>query len=154
MVCVINFFIDLYIDLLEFLQLQQKLFWLFYDLGYLERYFMVLGNLVDLEELEFIFGWLDLFIFYYKGIVLVKIYYWDEYIYFYMYLVGYYCCNCNVWEVLQVWVDMVIVIQDYNYCWEDEEIYKEFFEVVNDVIFNLLKEVVSLLEVGEEWLGE
>lgn len=42
----------------------------------------------------------------------------------------------------------------YNYCREDEEIYKEFFEVANDVIPNLLKEAASLLEAGEERLGE
>ena len=38
----------------------------------------------------------------------------------------------------------------YNYCREDEEIYKEFFEVANDVIPNLLKQAASLLEGGEE----
>lgn len=42
----------------------------------------------------------------------------------------------------------------YNYCREDEEIYKEFFEVANDVIPNLLKEAASLLEAGEERPGE
>ena len=42
----------------------------------------------------------------------------------------------------------------YNYCREDEEIYKVFFEVANDVIPNLLKEAASLLEAGEERPGE
>lgn len=44
--------------------------------------------------------------------------------------------------------------RSYNYCREDEEIYKEFFEVANDVIPNLLKEAASLLEAGEERPGE
>lgn len=44
--------------------------------------------------------------------------------------------------------------RSYNYCREDEEIYKEFFEVANDVIPNLLKEAASLLEAGEERAGE
>lgn len=38
----------------------------------------------------------------------------------------------------------------YNYCREDEEIYKEFFDVANDVIPNLLKEVASLADSAEE----
>ncbi|XP_047372801.1 menin isoform X4 [Sciurus carolinensis] len=45
-------------------------------------------------------------------------------------------------------------LESYNYCREDEEIYKEFFEVANDVIPNLLKEAASLLEAGEERPGE
>ncbi|XP_056657425.1 menin isoform X2 [Monodelphis domestica] len=52
MVCAINPSIDLHTDSLELLQLQQKLLWLLYDLGHLERYPMALGNLADLEELE------------------------------------------------------------------------------------------------------
>lgn len=49
---------------------------------------------------------------------------------------------------------MLFCSHSYNYCREDEEIYKEFFEVANDVIPNLLKEAASLLEAGEERPGE
>lgn len=42
----------------------------------------------------------------------------------------------------------------YNYCREDEEIYKEFFEVANDVVPNLLKEAAALAEAGEDRGGE
>lgn len=49
---------------------------------------------------------------------------------------------------------MLCCSHSYNYCREDEEIYKEFFEVANDVIPNLLKEAASLLEAGEERPGE
>lgn len=38
----------------------------------------------------------------------------------------------------------------YNYFREDEEIYKEFFDIANDVIPNLLKETTS----GAENSGE
>lgn len=31
----------------------------------------------------------------------------------------------------------------YNYCREDEEIYKEFFDIANDVIPTLLKETAA-----------
>lgn len=38
----------------------------------------------------------------------------------------------------------------YNYFREDEEIYKEFFDIANDVIPNLLKETTT----GTENMGE
>ncbi|PNI93994.1 MEN1 isoform 11 [Pan troglodytes] len=154
MVCAINPSIDLHTDSLELLQLQQKLLWLLYDLGHLERYPMALGNLADLEELEPTPGRPDPLTLYHKGIASAKTYYRDEHIYPYMYLAGYHCRNRNVREALQAWADTATVIQDYNYCREDEEIYKEFFEVANDVIPNLLKEAASLLEAGEERPGE
>ncbi|XP_078197510.1 menin isoform X3 [Callithrix jacchus] len=176
MVCAINPSIDLHTDSLELLQLQQKLLWLLYDLGHLERYPMALGNLADLEELERTPGRPDPLTLYHKGIASAKTYYRDEHIYPYMYLAGYHCRNRNVREALQAWADTATVIQEslglhpmvrplqtlqrpscshsYNYCREDEEIYKEFFEVANDVIPNLLKEAASLLEAGEERPGE
>lgn len=40
------------------------------------------------------------------------------------------------------------MVLSYNYCREDEEIYKEFFDIANDVIPNLLKE--TALEFGGE----
>lgn len=34
-------------------------------------------------------------------------------------------------------------VVSYNYCREDEEIYKEFFDIANDVIPTLLKETAA-----------
>lgn len=43
----------------------------------------------------------------------------------------------------------------YNYFREDEEIYKEFFDIANDVIPNLLKETAAAAEsAGEGGEGE
>lgn len=39
--------------------------------------------------------------------------------------------------------------RSYNYFREDEEIYKEFFDIANDVIPNLLKETSAAAEGGE-----
>uniref|UniRef100_A0A2K5EL52 Menin n=1 Tax=Aotus nancymaae TaxID=37293 RepID=A0A2K5EL52_AOTNA len=139
MVCAISSSIDLHTDSLELLQVQQKLLWLLYDLGHLERYPMVLGNLEDLEDLEPTPGRPDPLTLYHKGIASAKTYYRDEHIYPCMYL---------------AWADTATVIQDYNYCREDEEIHKEFFEVASDVIPSLLKEAASLLEAGVERPGE
>ncbi|NXB17947.1 MEN1 protein, partial [Rhagologus leucostigma] len=41
-------------------------------------------------------------------------------------------------------------LDSYNYCREDEEIYKEFFDVANDVIPNLLKEAAAEPPPGAE----
>ncbi|XP_063002390.1 menin [Elgaria multicarinata webbii] len=150
MVCAINPSIDLHSDSLELLQLQQKLLWILFDLGHLERYPMALGNLADLEELEPTTGRPDPLYIYHQAINSAKQYYHNEHIYPYMYLAGYHCRNKNVKEALEAWADSATVIQDYNYCREDEEIYKEFFDVANDVIPNLLKEVASLADAAEE----
>uniref|UniRef100_A0A8C3II38 Menin n=1 Tax=Chrysemys picta bellii TaxID=8478 RepID=A0A8C3II38_CHRPI len=150
MVCAINPSIDLHTDSLELLQLQQRLLWVLYDMGHLERYPMALGNLADLEELEPTPGRPDPLSIYHKGISSARKYYNNEHIYPYMYLAGYHCRNKNVKEALEAWADTATVIQDYNYCREDEEIYKEFFDVANDVVPNLLKEVANLAEPLEE----
>ncbi|XP_014379930.1 menin, partial [Alligator sinensis] len=150
MVCAINPSIDLHTDSLELLQLQQRLLWVLYDMGHLERYPMALGNLADLEELEPTPGGPDPLTLYHKGISSARQHYSNDHIYPYMYLAGYHCRNKNVKEALQAWADTATVIQDYNYCREDEEIYKEFFDIANDVIPNLLKEVASLAEPPED----
>ncbi|KAM9501949.1 LOW QUALITY PROTEIN: menin [Guaruba guarouba] len=149
MVCAINPCIDPHTDSLELLQLQQRLLWLLYDMGHLERYPMALGNLADLEELEPTPGRPDPLTIYHKGIWSARTYYNNEHIYPYMYLAGYHCRNKNVKEALEAWADTATVIQDYNYCREDEEIYKEFFDVANDVIPNLLKEAANAEPAGE-----
>ncbi|XP_061462323.1 menin isoform X2 [Rhineura floridana] len=129
---------------------ERKLLWVLSDLGHLERYPMALGNLADLEDLEPTPGRPDPLFIYHQGINSAKQYYHNEHIYPYMYLAGYHCRNKNVKEALEAWADSATVIQDYNYCREDEEIYKEFFDVANDVIPNLLKEVASLADSAEE----
>ncbi|XP_053908464.1 menin [Cuculus canorus] len=149
MVCAINPAIDPHTDSLELLQLQQRLLWLLYDLGHLERYPMALGNLADLEELEPTPGRPDPLTLYHKGIAAARSYYSNEHIYPYLYLAGFHCRNRNVKEALQAWADTATVIQDYNYCREDEEIYKEFFEVANDVIPTLLKEAANAEPHGD-----
>ncbi|XP_058016735.1 menin [Ahaetulla prasina] len=130
--------------------LLQKLLWVLYDMHHLERYPMALGNLADLEELEPTPGRPDPLFIYHQGINSAKQYYNNEHIYPYIYLASYHCRNKNVKEALEAWADSATVIQDYNYCREDEEIYKEFFDVANDVVPNLLKEVASLADSTEE----
>ncbi|NXC30056.1 MEN1 protein, partial [Campylorhamphus procurvoides] len=128
----------------------QRLLWLLYDMGHLDRYPMALGNLADLEELEPTPGRPDPLTLYHQGIQSARTHYNNEHIYPYLYLAGFHCRNKNVKEALQAWADTATVIQDYNYCREDEEIYKEFFDVANDVIPNLLKEAAAEPPPGAE----
>ncbi|XP_078392837.1 menin [Cetorhinus maximus] len=150
MVCAINPSIDHHTDSVELLQLQQHLLWLLYDLGHLSKYPMALGNLADLEELEPMPGRPDPLTLYHQGISSAKEYYNNEHVYPYVYLASYFCRNKNVKEALASWGDAATVIQDYNYCREDEEIYKEFFDIANDIIPNLIKEMASMVEASEE----
>nr|XP_033813286.1 menin [Geotrypetes seraphini]XP_033813288.1 menin [Geotrypetes seraphini]XP_033813289.1 menin [Geotrypetes seraphini]XP_033813290.1 menin [Geotrypetes seraphini] len=154
MVCAINPSIDLHTDSLELLRLQQKLLWVLYDLGHLERYPMALGNLADLEELEPTQGRLDPLTLYHKGIGAAQKFYQNEHIYPYMYLAAYHCRNKNMKEAMEAWADTATVIQDYNYCREDEEIYKDFFDIANDMLPNLLKETGNLAESTDGEKGE
>ncbi|XP_072887356.1 LOW QUALITY PROTEIN: menin [Hemitrygon akajei] len=150
MVCAINPSIDHHTDSVELLQLQQHLLWLLYDLGHLKKYPMALGNLADLEELEPMPGRPDPLTLFHEGISSAKKYYNNEHIYPYVYLASYFCRNRNVKDALASWGDAATVIQDYNYCREDEEIYKEFFDIANDIIPNLIKEMASVTESLEE----
>ncbi|XP_067831650.1 menin [Heptranchias perlo] len=150
MVCAINPSIDHHTDSVELLQLQQHLLWLLYDLGHLKKYPMALGNLADLEELEPTPGRPDPLTLFHEGISSAKEYYNNEHIYPYVYLASYFCRNRNVKAAMVSWGDAATVIQDYNYCREDEEIYKEFFDIANDIIPNLIKEMASMAEASEE----
>ncbi|XP_055521704.1 menin [Leucoraja erinacea] len=150
MVCAINPSIDHHTDSVELLQLQQHLLWLLYDLGHLKKYPMALGNLADLEELEPMPGRPDPLTLFHEAIASAKVYYNNEHIYPYVYLASFFWRNRNVKDALVSWGDAATVIQDYNYCREDEEIYKEFFDIANDIIPNIIKEMASAIEASEE----
>ncbi|XP_060711370.1 menin [Hemiscyllium ocellatum] len=150
MVCAINPSIDHHTDSVELLQLQQHLLWLLYDLGHLSKYPMALGNLADLEELEPMPNRPDPLTLYHEAISSAKQHYNNEHVYPYVYLASYFCRNKNVKDALASWGDAATVIQDYNYCREDEEIYKEFFDIANDIIPNLIKEMASMAESSED----
>ncbi|KAM9501843.1 menin isoform 1-T2 [Clarias gariepinus] len=142
MVCAINPSLDLHTDSSELLQLQQRLLWLLYERGDLERYPMAMGTLADLEDQEPI-GKGDPLSIHVKAVESAKKYYNNEHIYPFMYLAGYHYRHRNVREALGAWAEAATVVQDYNYCREDEEIYKEFFDIANDVIPTLLKETAA-----------
>ncbi|KAL0970419.1 hypothetical protein UPYG_G00241710 [Umbra pygmaea] len=150
MVCAINPSLDLHTDSSELLQLQQRLLWLLYDRGDLERYPMAMGTLADLEDQEPIPGRENPYNIHLKAVNSAKKYYNNEHIYPFMYLAGYHYRHREVREALGSWAEAAQVMQDYNYFREDEEIYKEFFDIANDVIPTLLKETAAAAESGGE----
>ncbi|KAM6909075.1 LOW QUALITY PROTEIN: menin [Xenentodon cancila] len=153
MVCAINPSLDLHTDSSELLQLQQKLLWLLYDRGDLNRYPMAMGTLADLEDQDPVPGKESPLKIHLKAVTSAQKFYNNEHIYPYMYLAGFHYRHKNVREALQAWAEAAQVMQDYNYFREDEEIYKEFFDIANDVIPTLLKETAATESPGEEGEG-
>ncbi|XP_035266533.1 menin isoform X1 [Anguilla anguilla] len=154
MVCAINPSVDLHTDSTELLQLQQRLLWLLYDRGDLDRYPMALGTLADLEDQDPIPGRASPLSLHLKAVNAAKKHYNNEHIYPFMFLAGYHYRHRNVRDALGSWAEASSVMQDYNYFREDEEIYKEFFDIANDVIPTLLKETAAAAESGEEGGGD
>ncbi|KAM9426004.1 menin isoform 1-T2 [Pholidichthys leucotaenia] len=150
MVCAINPSLDLHTDSSELLLLQQKLLWLLYERGDLDRYPMAMGTLADLEDQDPLPGKESPLKIHLKAVNSAQKYYNNEHIYPYMYLAGFHYRHRDVQEALRAWAEAAQVMQDYNYFREDEEIYKEFFDIANDVIPTLLKETATTAESSGE----
>ncbi|XP_019955809.1 menin [Paralichthys olivaceus] len=149
MVCAINPSLDLHTDSSELLQLQQKLLWLLYERGDLDRYPMAMGTLADLEDQDPIPGKENPLKIHLKAVSSAQKHYNNEHIYPYMYLAGFHYRHKDVREALRSWAEAAQVMQEYNYFREDEEIYKEFFDIANDVVPTLLKETTAADSPGE-----
>ncbi|CAN9509776.1 unnamed protein product [Ophioblennius macclurei] len=149
MVCAINPSLDLHTDSSELLQLQQKLLWLLYERGNLDRYPMAMGTLADLEDQDPTPGRESPLKIHLKAVNSAQKHYNNEHIYPYMYLAGFHYRHRDVQEALRSWAQAAQVMQEYNYFREDEEIYKEFFDIANDVIPTLLKETSAADSPGE-----
>uniref|UniRef100_A0A3Q2VLL0 Menin n=1 Tax=Haplochromis burtoni TaxID=8153 RepID=A0A3Q2VLL0_HAPBU len=126
-------------------------------LGLRTRYPMAMGTLADLEDQEPIPGKENPLKIHLKAVTSAQKHYNNEHIYPYMYLAGFHYRHRSVREALRSWAEAAQVMQDYNYFREDEEIYKEFFDIANDVIPTLLKETATAAESpgegGEETEG-
>lgn len=127
-------------DSKEIAILQQQLLWILYDYGHLVKYPMALGNLGDLED-SCAYGMprkepTDLL---HEAIESAKKFYNDSHVYPYTYLGGYYFRIGLFKPALKAWADAAQVLKQYNYTRDDEEIYKEFQEIANDLIPDIVK---------------
>ncbi|XP_044732761.1 menin isoform X2 [Chrysoperla carnea] len=130
-------------DAYEVALLQQELLWLLYDLGHLTKYPMALGNLGDLEEIASTPGRPPCATLFKEAIKSAKTYYSNHHVYPYTYQGGYFYRNKMYKEAFESWANAADVIRQYNYSRDDEEIYKEFLEIANDLIPYVIKVVSS-----------
>lgn len=137
------------IDCLEVGVLQQELLWLLYDLGHLERYPMALGNLGDLEEVSATPGRPPSQDIYDEAVSIGRKIYLDYHVYPYTYLAGFYFRQNNYKQALEAWASAANIIKRYKYSKDDEEIYKEFMEINNELIPHILKADENLLSDSE-----
>lgn len=119
--------------------LQQELLWLLYNLGHLKRYPMAIGNLGDLEEIAPKDGRTSCSILFEEAISSARKYYNNQHVYPYTYQGGYFYRNKMYKEAFESWANASDVIRRYNYSRDDEEIYKEFLEIANELIPHIMK---------------
>lgn len=139
-VTAINISLTSNVDCVEVADLQQQLLWLLYDMGYLEKYPMALGNLGELEEVSPTIGRKSCEALYIEAIQSAKVYYSNHHVYPYTYQGTYYYRMGKYREAFRSWANAGDVIRLYTYsCRDDEEIYKEFVEIANEMIPYIIK---------------
>lgn len=126
-------------DAYEVALLQQELLWLLYDLGHLKKYPMAIGNLGDLEEISAKDGRIPCKKLFEEAISSARSYYNNQHVYPYTYQGGYFYRNKMYKEAFESWANASDVIRQYNYSRDDEEIYKEFLEIANELIPHIMK---------------
>ncbi|XP_055840071.1 menin isoform X2 [Episyrphus balteatus] len=136
----INISITANADCVEVAELQQRLLWLLYDMGYLEKYPMALGNLGELEEVSPTIGRKSCEALYIEAIQSAKVFYNNHHVYPYTYQGTYYYRLGKYREAFRSWANAGDVIRLYTYsCRDDEEIYKEFVDIANEMIPYIIK---------------
>nr|CAG4641595.1 EOG090X0424 [Eurycercus lamellatus] len=123
----------------EVASLQQSLLWVLNDMGHLSRYPMALGNLADLEEQQPTAGRCHCSHLFSQAIEVARRLYGNSHVYPYTYQGGYFYRNRMYKEALESWANAADAIRSYNYSREDEEIYKEFLEIANELIPFVMK---------------
>lgn len=128
---------------LEVADLQQQLLWLLYDMDQLQRYPMGLGCLGELEEVS---GTTAAAVerpsceaLYAESVKASRSFYRNHHVYPYTYQGGYYYRHNRYKEAFSSWANAGDVIRLYNYSRDDEEIYKEFLDIANELIPLVMK---------------
>lgn len=124
---------------LEVADLQQQLLWQLYDMGHLKKYPMALGCLGELEEVSPTNGRKNCEELYNESVRSAQTYYKNHHVYPYTYQGGFYYRRNKYREAFASWADSSDVIRLYNYSRDDEEIYKEFLDIANELIPQVMK---------------
>ncbi|XP_055595017.1 menin [Uranotaenia lowii] len=124
---------------LEVADLQQQLLWQLYDMGHLKKYPMALGCLGELEEVSPTPGRKSCEDLYNESVRSAQVHYRNHHVYPYTYQGGFYYRKNMYREAFASWADSSDVIRLYNYSRDDEEIYKEFLDIANELIPQVMK---------------
>lgn len=124
---------------LEVAELQQQLLWLLYDMNHLQRYPMSLGCLGELEEVAATSQRPSCADLYRAAVEAAQNNYKNHHVYPYTYQGGYYYRQQQYKEAFASWANAGDVIRLYNYSRDDEEIYKEFLDIANELIPHVMK---------------
>lgn len=124
---------------LEVADLQQQLLWLLFDMQHLQRYPMGLGCLGELEEVSATPNRPSCESLYAAAVQAAQINYKNHHVYPYTYQGGYYYRKQQYKEAFAAWANAGDVIRLYNYSRDDEEIYKEFLDIANELIPHVMK---------------
>ena len=97
------------------------------------------GNLGDLEEVSPSLGRPHCLRLFEEAIEVNCRVYNNHHVYPYTYMAGYFYRSKEYPKALETWANAADVIKRYNYSKDDEEIYKEFMEIANELIPHVLK---------------
>ena len=123
----------------EIADLQQQLLWILYDAGHLSTYPMGIGTLGELEESHPTPNRPSCEQLYEEAIQSAITHYKNHHVYPYSYKGSYYYRRENFRDAFRCWADAGDVIRKYNYSRDDEEIYKEFLDIANEQIPQIMK---------------
>lgn len=123
----------------EIADLQQQLLWILYDAGHLSTYPMGIGTLGELEESHPTPDRPSCEQLYEEAIQSAITHYKNHHVYPYSYKGSYYYRRENFRDAFRCWADAGDVIRLYNYSRDDEEIYKEFLDIANEQIPQIMK---------------
>lgn len=123
----------------ELADLQQQLLWILYDMGHLKNYPMGLMYLGEMEENHPTTDRLKCEQLYEEAIQSSITYYKNHHVYPYSCKGNYYYRHENFRDAFVCWANAGDVIRLYNYSRDDEEIYKEFLDIANEQIPQIMK---------------
>lgn len=104
---------------------------------------MLTGNLGDLEEISPTPDRQLCSVLFEEAILSAKTFYQNQHVYPYTYQAGFFYRHNMYKEAFESWANAADVIRQYNYSRDDEEIYKEFMEIANELIPHTIKVVSS-----------
>lgn len=123
----------------ELADLQQNLLWILYDKGHLKNYPMGLMYLGEMEENHPTSNDKNCEQLYEEALQSSKTFYKNHHVYPYSCKGNYYYRHENFRDAFQCWANASDVIRLYNYSRDDEEIYKEFLDIANEQIPQIMK---------------